>query len=145
MSYCYEYPRPAVTVDIAVIVNNYEVNHILLIQRGKEPFKGMWALPGGFLDMHETLLEAAHRELFEETGLTIDQLEQFKTYDALDRDPRHRTLSTVFIGFLKGTLPTVSAMDDAQNAQWFRIAALPPLAFDHAHIIEDIKKRYSLH
>ena len=98
LKYCYKYPRLAMTVDAIVVAANFGQPMILLIQRKFEPFKGMWALPGGFVGTEETLKEACVRELFEETGIQGVELRQFYTFDALDRDPRHRTVSTVFYG-----------------------------------------------
>ncbi|MBN2745967.1 MAG: NUDIX hydrolase [Bacteroidales bacterium] len=135
MPYCYTYPRPAFTVDIIVLSKEEK---ILLIQRKKPPFKGQWALPGGFVDLDETLEQAALRELKEETGISFDTLTAFKIYDAIDRDPRHRTISMVFF---KTELAmhnlSVIAGDDAASAQWFSIYDLPELAFDHKKIIRD--------
>ncbi|RLD47116.1 MAG: NUDIX hydrolase [Bacteroidetes bacterium] len=133
--YCYKYPRVATTVDAAVIIEN----RILLIKRGNEPFKDKWALPGGFVETDETLLEAAKRELEEETGVEINDLQQFRTYDAINRDPRHRTISTVFLSIDSSdrTLE-LNAGDDAAEALWWNINALPQLAFDHQKIVNDI-------
>ena len=134
-NFCYKYPRLATTVDAVVILEN----RILLIKRGNDPFKGKWALPGGFVEMNETLLQAATRELKEETGITIKDLKQFRTYDAIDRDPRHRTISTVFY-FIDNQQSTkeLTAGDDAAEAIWWDINKLPNLAFDHKEIIVDI-------
>ncbi|HPW66999.1 MAG TPA: NUDIX hydrolase [Salinivirgaceae bacterium] len=137
MSFIYQYPRPAVTADIVLIDKNDSELHVLLIQRKNPPYQDQWAFPGGFMEMDETLIETAQRELFEETGVKNVELTQFKTYDAIDRDPRHRTISTVFIGYCnKNSL--VSAGDDALNAKWFSINKIPRLAFDHALILKDI-------
>jgi 8-oxo-dGTP diphosphatase len=133
--YTYEYPRPAVTVDAVVIRKNISGPEVLLIQRANEPFKNMWALPGGFLDMNETLEEAIHRELEEETNIKNLRLEQLHTFSALYRDPRGRTISTVFWGLLQDDQQAVAG-DDASNADWFHLADLPPLAFDHNEVIE---------
>jgi 8-oxo-dGTP diphosphatase len=137
MPYCYKYPRPAVTVDI--ILQSAD-NKVLLIKRRKPPFQSLWALPGGFLDFDETLDSAAHRELVEETGLDFKSLGQFKTYSALNRDPRHRTISTVFYG-LCGLSASMrpSFGDDAADAQWFDLDNLPTLAFDHDLILSEFK------
>jgi 8-oxo-dGTP diphosphatase len=94
--YNYKYPRPALTVDALVYVKENSSFSVLLIQRGIEPFKGKWALPGGFVNMDELLETACKRELEEETGLHVGKMTQFKTFDAIDRDPRHRTISVVF-------------------------------------------------
>ncbi len=136
MSYSYKYPRPAVTVDMLVFKKTNNGLQLLLIQRDREPFLGFWAIPGGFMDMDETLEEAAYRELAEETGLQNIALEQLKAYSAPGRDPRHRTISVAFIGFLTDN-QQAKAGDDAHKAQWFPIHGLPSLAFDHAQIIAD--------
>ncbi len=143
IAFTYRYPRPAVTVDILVF---RKINHdvqLLLIQRRHAPFEGLWALPGGFMDMNETLEEAAVRELEEETGLKNIPLIQLKAYSALDRDPRHRTVSVAFTGFLKEE-QSVRAGDDARKARWFSVDRLPDLAFDHAQIIADALERTGL-
>lgn len=136
MSYSYKYPRPAVTVDMLVFKKTTNGLQLLLIQRDHEPFQGFWAIPGGFMDMDETLEEAANRELAEETGLQNIAMEQLKVYSSLDRDPRHRTVSVAFVGFLTNK-QQIKAGDDARQAQWFSINRLPSLAFDHAQIITD--------
>ena len=135
MSYCYKYPRPALTVDALVVSNDGKV---LLIKRKNPPFEGMWALPGGFMDMDETPEEAVARELLEETGLAGMDFRQFHTYGALQRDPRHRTVSIVFIaetGFSEDI--KVHGGDDASEAGWVSLNKLPEMAFDHAEIIKD--------
>ncbi|MBN1822399.1 MAG: NUDIX hydrolase [Prolixibacteraceae bacterium] len=134
--YSYKYPRAALTVDAIVITSKSDLPEILLIQRGNEPFKNMWALPGGFIDMDETLEKACKRELLEETGLKTGRLIQFKTYDAINRDPRHRTITVVYYTFIEKT-EEVKGDDDAVKAGWFPLTGLPPLAFDHSEIIGD--------
>ncbi|OIP01562.1 MAG: hypothetical protein AUJ98_03905 [Bacteroidetes bacterium CG2_30_33_31] len=133
MSFCYKYPRPAVTVDALVFSTDKKV---LLIKRKNPPFEGLWALPGGFLNIDETLESAVARELFEETGIKNIDLKQFKTFGDINRDPRHRTLTVTFIGIINNSndyLPT--ANDDASESNWFDFEDLPNLAFDHSKII----------
>lgn len=136
MSFTYKYPRPALTVD-AIVFRKKLNTEILLIERGGEPFKNMWAFPGGFVDMDETVEKAAERELFEETGINGIELKQFHTFSAINRDPRHRTVSVVFVGFTELNMKP-KAGDDAKNAKWFDLNNLPKLAFDHAEILEKI-------
>ncbi|MGD9930365.1 MAG: NUDIX domain-containing protein [Mangrovibacterium sp.] len=132
--YTYKYPRPALTVD--AIVLKEESHELLLIQRGIEPFMGKWALPGGFVEMDELLVDACKRELQEETGLEISELTQFKTADKVDRDPRGRTISVLFYGYVPENA-IVEGGDDAANAKWFPMGQLPELAFDHAELIAE--------
>jgi len=135
MTYTYKYPRPSLTVDATVFrrkKGNYE---LLLIQRKFPPFQGDWALPGGFVDMDETLEEAVVRELEEETALKNIELKQLHAFSALDRDPRGRTISVIFWGILEDG-QNVVAGDDASDAKWFKIDNLPLLAFDHNEVIK---------
>lgn len=135
MIYTYAYPRPSVTVDIIVIDKNE--GRILLIERGNEPFKNRWALPGGFVDMDEDIHVSAYRELKEETSLSDIELDQFRAYGKPGRDPRGRTISIVYFGILKNDQQDIQAGDDAKNTQWFSLNKLPELAFDHSQIISD--------
>ena len=134
--YNYEYPRAAITVDAIVLAKENNSTYILLIQRGREPFKNSWALPGGFIEMDETLEIACKRELAEETGLHVEKFTQFKTFDAVNRDPRHRTISVAFFAELHER-KAVKGGDDASKAEWFSINNLPELAFDHAIILKE--------
>ena len=133
--FSYNYPRPAVTVD-AILISSQ--NSVLLIERGREPFKGKWALPGGFIDIDEELETACRRELEEETGLRVGELKQFRAYGGVNRDPRHRTISVIFYAFTEDEL-VACAGDDAAKAQWFPLNQLPELAFDHGIILEEFK------
>jgi len=139
MEYIYKYPRPALTVDAIVVSERNSEMVVLLIQRKFPPFEGKWALPGGFVNMEETLQEACSRELLEETGLENIVLKQFFTFDAIDRDPRHRTISVVFSAWLQEPLPVVGG-DDAARAEWFPIISLPEMAFDHEEVINKYLK-----
>lgn len=136
--YCYDYPRLMLTVDIALISKKSDEVLILLIKRANEPFKDYWALPGGFVDMDETLLEAAKRELFEETGIAETDLKQFYTYGDLNRDPRGRTVSVVYYAFVNQNNTNEVAGDDAAETNWFSLKNLPRLAFDHQKIINEL-------
>jgi len=143
MLYTYEYPRPMVTVDIFLLKKQGDSPQVLLIQRGGEPFKGKWALPGGFVRMDEDIEAAAHRELREETGLQNIPLRQLGTYGAPGRDPRGRTITIVYGGEIPAGQPAQpSAGSDARNARWFPIDSLPELAFDHAKIIRECLERF---
>ena len=134
--YSYQYQRAALTTDAIVFVKKERATFVLLIERGREPFKNKWALPGGFIEMDETLELACKRELLEETGLEVEKMVQFKTYDSLTRDPRHRTISVVYSTELENK-ETVKGGDDAAQANWFLVDNLPQLAFDHEQIISD--------
>ena len=137
--YTYPYPRPAVTVDIAIFMPKDGDYSILLIQRLEEPFKGLYALPGGFMEIDETLEEAAMRELKEETGVSTPHLTQVSTFSALDRDPRGRVISTCFAAIVDDTDHIQpQAGSDAAHLDWFNIYDLPPLAFDHAQVVSTV-------
>ena len=133
--YVYEWPRPMVSVDAAVFSIFRSRAKLLLINRGKEPFKGQWALPGGFIEIDEELEDAAARELEEETGLTNVPLVQMQTFGKVGRDPRGRQITIVFMGVLKKRPPKIKGGDDAAKAKWFDIEKLPKsLAFDHDEV-----------
>lgn len=136
MTYKYDYPRMMLTVDSVIFLQLKDEVRVLLIQRLNEPFKGEWALPGGFVDMDETLEEAAARELEEETGLSGLKLMQLKAFSALERDPRGRCVSVVFVGFATKESIDLSPKDDAADARWFPIKELPEMAFDHSEIVQ---------
>ena len=135
--YIYDWPRPMVTVDAVVFNLSTGKTQVLLINRGKEPYKGKWAVPGGFVDIDEELKDAAARELKEETGLTGVQLEQMRTFGKCGRDPRGRQISIAFIGIATGEQDKICPGDDAAKAKWFDIENLPKdLAFDHDEMIK---------
>jgi 8-oxo-dGTP diphosphatase len=132
------YPRPMLTVDVVALSCAGNRPRVLLVQRAKPPFAGSWALPGGFVDQGEQALDAAPRELVEETGLRVetDRLELLGVYDTPGRDPRGWTVSVVYLTRLD-TEPAVAGEDDARDARWFAADSLPELAFDHALILAD--------
>ncbi|HEY9113421.1 MAG TPA: NUDIX hydrolase [Bacteroidales bacterium] len=140
MSYTYPYPRLSLTVDAVVFKIIDSKKFILLIQRKNEPFLGKWALPGGFVDMDETLETAVSRELEEETGLKNIDLKQLHAFSELNRDPRGRTVSVVFWGIIKNEATPVSG-DDAADARWFETDNLPELAFDHDEVVKMALKK----
>ena len=141
--YCYKYPRPALTVDAVVFRKKADDYEILLIERKFPPYKGKWALPGGFVDMDETLDNAVSRELKEETGLENIDLEQLHTFGSLNRDPRGRTVSVVYWGIAERSKEAFAG-DDAAKTRWFNIKDLPALAFDHDEVIKMALSKLSL-
>lgn len=141
MPFTYQYPRAALTVDCVVFGFDEAELKILLIQRGLEPFKGKWALPGGFVRVDETLENAARRELEEEAGLKQVFLEQLYTFGAVARDPRERVVSVAHYALVKLADHQTKAATDAADAKWFPVSNAPKLAFDHAEILEAALKR----
>ncbi|MGI5860627.1 MAG: NUDIX hydrolase [Myxococcales bacterium] len=141
MSYTYEHPRPALTVDCVVFGMDDEDLKVLLIERGVEPFKGRWALPGGFVQLDESLEDAARRELKEETGLEKVFLEQLYTFGEPGRDPRGRVVSVAYYALVKLADYTVQAATDASGAAWFPVWDTPSLAFDHGRVLETALER----
>jgi len=135
--YSYEYPRPALTADVAVL-RLEGIPEILLVERKDPPFEGMWALPGGFMEIDESLEVAARRELKEETGIKAGELIRYDSYDEPGRDPRGRTVTQVFVMIWKETMGKAVADSDANAVKWFDLTRLPQLAFDHAKIIGDV-------
>lgn len=136
MHFTYEYPRAALTVDCVVFGHDEGILKILLIRRALAPFKGLWALPGGFVRVEETVDEAAARELEEETGLKKVYLEQLYTFGAIDRDPRERVVSVAYFALVRSADHLPAAATDADEAEWFNVDDLPKLAFDHAGILK---------
>lgn len=136
--YTYDYPRPAVTADVVMFGFDGQSLKLLLIQRKLEPFQGQWALPGGFMHDDETIDVCALRELYEETHFTPEYIEQYHVYSALGRDPRGRVVTVAFFGLMP--ISSVTADTDAQQAQWFSLDQLPPLAFDHQQILADAQQ-----
>lgn len=136
MTYTYEYPHPAVTTDIVILTVMDGALKVLLIKRGMEPFKGKWALPGGFVKMHESLDTCAVRELSEEAGITDVYLEQLYTFGQVDRDPRERVISVAYYALIPGENIKLEAGTDAEDAAWYPVADLPDISFDHQEIID---------
>ena len=130
------YPRPMLTVDVVVLVATGTSRRVLLIQRDNPPFRGCWALPGGFVDEGEQVIEAAPRELAEETGLRVGELWLLGVYDTPGRDPRGWTVSVVYLAQAPSEA-AVAGGDDAGDARWFAVDDLPKLAFDHQVILAD--------
>ena len=137
--YTYKYPHPAVTTDCVVFGFDGKELMVLLIERGLEPYKGMWAFPGGFIRMNETAEECARRELREETGLELDKVRELGTFSGVNRDPRERVISIAFYSLARHS--TVRGGDDAAKAKWWAIDDIPQLAFDHDYILRQAMKR----
>lgn len=133
MPYTYQYPHPAVTADCVIFGFDGVTIRVLLIQRGLEPYKGKWALPGGFMNMDETAEQCAARELEEETGLKNTTVEQFYTFSEVGRDPRERVITVAHFALVR--LAEVRGGDDADVARWFGLDEIPSLAFDHDRIL----------
>lgn len=138
--YSYEYPRPMVTVDMLIVTTEREPR-VLLIRRKHDPFAGRWAIPGGFVDMDESLEAAAKRELFEETGVRVAQVEQLYTFGDPKRDPRGRVISVVYLARVAINRVKTHAADDAAAVGWFSLKKPPALAFDHAKILALARRR----
>ena len=136
--YCQEksFPQYSITTDCVVFGFDGKDLHILLIERGIEPFKGMWALPGGFMNPDETIEECAERELWEETKVSDIYKEQFGVFSALNRDPRCRVVTVGFVALVRKSDFEVIGGSDAMNAQWFKEDKIPHLAFDHEEIVK---------
>jgi 8-oxo-dGTP diphosphatase len=139
----YEWPRPAVTVDIVLFTVAGELQdlrlRVLLIQRELEPFRGRWALPGGFVHEDEDLSHAARRELAEETGVRDVYLEQVGAVGTPGRDPRGHTVTIVYVALVPADRHELAATGDARAVGWFDVhgpGRLPPLAFDHGKLLQ---------
>ena len=141
MAYSYEYPHPAVTVDIATITITGGHLAVVLIRRAEWPHAGKWALPGGFVGIDESLRRAAWRELREETGLKAGSLEQLGAFGRPDRDPRERVITVVYIALAAPDQLQLEAGSDAKEVGLFRLDELPELAFDHARILAHALER----
>jgi 8-oxo-dGTP diphosphatase len=141
--YCYEWPRPGVTVDIALFTVSGALNdlrlQVLLIERDEEPWRGQWALPGGFVRENEDLDAAAQRELEEETGIPHATLEQVEAVGTPGRDTRGHLITIVYVGLAAGDRHQLRPRGDARAARWFDVNGpipLPKLAFDHGELLQ---------
>ena len=134
---------PSVAVD-GVVLCSHPANrwrshwHVLLVRRANDPFRGYWAFPGGFVDLGENLGSAVQREISEETGLSGLPFKQFAAYGDPKRDPRGHTVTVVYVAELETCMPEVEGGNDASDARWFSLDALPEMAFDHGRILDDI-------
>lgn len=136
-----DYERPSVAVDMVIFKLKEAALEVLLIRRREEPFRDLWALPGGFVNIDESLDDAARRELQEETGVSSPVLDQLYTFGEPDRDPRGRVISVAYLALLPPGEVSVRGADDAAEARWFAVAKLPPLAFDHNQILQLAQQR----
>lgn len=136
MSNLDDYPRPSVTVDLVIFTIADDDLKVLLIRRGIEPFKNRWALPGGFVEINESLEQAAARELKEEVGVTNVYLEQLYTFGDTRRDPRGRVISVAYFALINAERQCIVAASDAADAQWHSVFNTPKLAFDHKKILD---------
>jgi 8-oxo-dGTP diphosphatase len=130
-----------VTTDTVMLMPGEDDLQVLLIRRGRPPFAGDWALPGGFLDIDEDLDRCAARELEEETGIAGPYMEQFQAFGAVDRDPRERIVTVAYVALAPAKTFHARAGDDAAHAQWHPLRRLPALAFDHEAVIA-LARRY---
>lgn len=131
----------SVSVDCVIFTGAKSSEKVLLIKRKKDPYKGYWAIPGGFLEEKEPLEVGAARELKEETGLTVKKLSQIQAFGKPDRDPRGRTISIAFFGEVDSE-EEVNGADDAEDARWISLDNLPDLAFDHSEILQKAIEKY---
>lgn len=135
--------QQSIQLSVDAVVFGYEAGSIsiLLIKRKYEPFKGKWAIPGGFVLNNESLEEAVERELKEETGIKINYLEQLYTFGKPNRDPRGRVVSIAYFGLIRPDAFKIYAATDAEEVQWFNIHQLPELSFDHQDILDTAIER----
>lgn len=137
----YDYPHAAVTVDVVIFSVRDRQLKLLLIRRAGEPYRGQWALPGGFVQMQESLEEAARRELEEETGVAGVFLEQLYTFGQPDRDPRERVITVAYYALIPSDKIQIRAATDAEAVGWFGMDEIPKLAFDHTAIVKMAHER----
>ena len=135
-TFCYDYPRPAVAADIVILSLREGALQVLLVRRGGDPFRGRWALPGGFLQEDEDLDACARRETEEETGVRPGRILQFANFSQPDRDPRGRVISVAYLALLRAEDVRLKAGTDANEAVWRPLDEAANLAFDHDAILE---------
>jgi 8-oxo-dGTP diphosphatase len=136
-----KWERPSVTVDVVILSLQEGDLKVLLVKRRNWPYEGYWAIPGGFIDMRESLEESARRELEEETGLRDIYMEQLYTFGDPGRDPRTRVITVAYLALVDYQQLHPRAADDAGSVRWFSMYDLPALAFDHAKILDTTLKR----
>lgn len=132
----YKYPRPAISIDCVVFGLSETELQVLLIRRKEKPYQHKWALPGGFVNVDESLDDAARRELEEETGVDCGFLEQLYTFGEVKRDPRERVITVAYFALIRSGQQELRARSDALDAKWHRVNKLPRLAFDHRNILD---------
>ncbi len=135
---------PTIRLAVDAVVFGYDPKDgisVLLIKRKYDPFQGKWAIPGGLVLENESLEKAVERELEEETGVKVDYLEQLYTFGEVNRDPRNRVVAVAYYGLVKKSDFHLYASTDAEDAKWFNWDELPPVAFDHAEILDAAIKR----
>lgn len=137
--YQYRYEHMAVTTDCVIFTFEDHRLKVLLIRRDAEPYKGSWAFPGGFLQMNETAMDGALRELREETALEPAAIGELGVFSDVDRDPRERVITIAYFALVKPS--EVIGGDDADEAAWFPVDNLPNLAFDHKRILDAAMER----
>jgi 8-oxo-dGTP diphosphatase len=135
------YETPLVTVDIALFTVNHNSLKVLLIQRKEAPYEHMWALPGGFIRMGETLEEAAARRLDEETSVDNIYLKQLSAFGTPNRDPRARVITVAYYALVSSEKLQLEAQANAEDIGWYGISDLPQLAFDHQTILMEAHAR----
>ena len=137
----HKFDKPSVTVDIVIFTIQDNELKVLLVNRGIEPFKGKWTIPGGFVRIGESLEDAAMRELEEETGVKDVYLEQLYTFGNPKRDPRGRVITVAYMALVNSEKTKLHAASDASEVDWFSVRKLPSLAFDHKKILDYALKR----
>jgi 8-oxo-dGTP diphosphatase len=132
----HKFPKPSVTVDIVIFTIDDDELKVLLVKRNLEPFKGKWALPGGFVRINESLEDATKRELKEETGVKDVYLEQLYSFGEPKRDPRGRVITIAYMALINSENIKLKASTDVSDAKWFSLFNMPQLAFDHKKILD---------